>query len=100
MKSPAAEERRLAIGLVIDCVPLGQHPFMQDTGDQNAVLLLSVEQDALAMLVPTQAGADMTARPPEPWIVGEHLATCLKLVEVTGSLGFAPFTNGELGNTE
>ena len=52
------------------------------------------------MFVPAQARADMVARPSEPRIVGKHLATCLKLLDVTRGLGSVPFTNGELGNPE
>ena len=50
--------------LVIDSMPVGQHALMQDAGNQDAIPLLPVKQDVLAVFVTAQARTDMAARPP------------------------------------
>ena len=56
---------------------------MQDSRNQNAIALLTVKHGVLAMLQATQARANLLKRR----IVGQRLATNLKLTEVTGGLG-------------
>jgi hypothetical protein len=63
---------------------------MQDTRNENAAVLLTIENDVSAMLVPTQARGYLVATPAQPRIVSQGLTASLKLAEVPGSLGSPP----------
>jgi hypothetical protein len=86
--------------LIVDGVSIGQHALMQDASNQNARALPAVEQYMLAMLQTTQTGANVVTEPAQGRIVSKHLATNLKLAEVTGGLGFAPRAKGVIGDAQ
>jgi len=76
--------------LIIDGLFLGQHALMQNTRNQNAFTFPAVEHNMPAAFHATQTRANVVIRTPQRRVVGEHLTTCLKLVDVSIGLCFAP----------
>jgi hypothetical protein len=74
----------------VEGMSFGQHALMQDAGNENASRLLAIEHDVLAILHATQARPNMMASSAQCKIAGQHLATSLKLAEITDGLVFAP----------
>jgi hypothetical protein len=56
-------DSRLFVSVIRRMDP-GQHPFMEDTGNQNPALLPSIEYDMFAMLKTAQARTNVATRPP------------------------------------
>jgi hypothetical protein len=71
-------------------VSFGQHALMKDAGNQNTIGVLSVKDNVLAALHSPKAGTNIVTRSAQSGIIGKHLATGLKIVEVSDSLVFAP----------
>ena len=69
---------------------VGQHAPVQDSRNQNASAPLPVEYDVLAMLMTSQAGANVITGPADCRIVRKHLAASLQLAKVTSGLVCAP----------
>ena len=86
--------------LVVEGVSIGQHALMQDARNQNATTLLSVKHHVLAVLQAPQARTNVVTEPAQRRIVSKHLATNLKLAEVTGSLGAAPGAKGVIADAQ
>ena len=76
---------------LIDDLLVRQHAPMEDAGYKDAPDLDSIEDDMPAVLHPSQAGANAVACAAEFRIFGYVRATCLKAVDITKSLIFAPF---------
>jgi hypothetical protein len=45
--------------VIVELMSFGEHPLMQDTGNQDGSMFLPVKQDMLAMFVTVQAGANI-----------------------------------------
>jgi len=71
-------------------MPIREHPFMQNSGNQNACGLAPEEDDVLACLHAAKARANVIARAPGHGIVGEAPATLLQFINVTDGLNVAP----------
>ena len=67
---------------------------MQDARNQNAPVLLAVEQHMLTMLQTAQTRANVVTEPAQRRIISKHLATNLKLSDVADGLGTAPCAQG------
>jgi hypothetical protein len=57
--------------LVVDGVPLREHPLMQDAGNENSSRLAPEEHDMLALFHAAQAGANVIAGAARRRIVGQ-----------------------------
>jgi hypothetical protein len=66
------------------------HPLMQDAGDHNACRFPPIENHVPTVFHALQTGADVVTGAACHRIIREHLATNLEVVDVTGSLIFAP----------
>ena len=73
---------------------------MQDARNQNTTTLLPVKHHVLAMLQTSQARTNVVTEPAQRRIVSKHLATSLKLAEVTGGLGAAPGAKGVVSDAQ
>jgi hypothetical protein len=60
--SDISDDSRL-VGLVIRGMDPRQHPFMEDTGNQNPALHSSIEYDMFAMLKTAHARTNVATRP-------------------------------------
>ena len=78
--------------VVIDCVSFRQHPLVQDTRNKNAAHLTPEKHDVFALLDSAQAGANVIARAAGRRVVGQPLAACFEVIDITKSLLFAPRT--------
>ena len=67
---------------------------MQDAKNQNASRALAVEHNMAAALHSAQAGTNIITPSAQGGIIGQHLATRFKIVEVTDGLVFAPCAKG------
>ncbi len=67
---------------------------VEDAGYENPSAVLPVEDNMPAALHSAQAGSDILKASTKCRIVGQHLATHFKIVDVTGGLVFAPGTKG------
>jgi len=85
---------------IVDGVSIGQHALMQDARNQDTTTLLAVEHHVLAMLQALQARTNVVTEPAQRRIVSKHLATNLKLAEVTGGLGTAPCAKGVISDAQ
>jgi hypothetical protein len=86
--------------LIVDGVSIGQHALMQDARNQNTTTLLAVEHHVLAMLQAPQARTNVFTEPAQGRVVRKHLATNLKLAEVTGGLGTSPSAKGVISDAQ
>jgi hypothetical protein len=86
--------------VIIDGVSFRKHALVQDARYQNAVGGLSAKHGMLGALHPAEAGPNLATRPPERRIIGEHLATSLKIIKVTDGLVFTPGTEGMCADAE
>jgi hypothetical protein len=98
VRTPAQYSRFVV--LIVDGVSIGQHALMQDARNQNTTTLLAVEHHVLAMLQTPQARTNVVTEPAQRRIVSKHLATNLKLADVTGGLGFAPCAKGVIADAQ
>src|SRR5271154_5087406 len=73
---------------------IGQHPLMQDTGNQGPATLLPIEHDVPAMLMTAQARTDVITGSAQEGISGKHLTAGFNFVKVVGCLDCAPFAYG------
>jgi hypothetical protein len=71
----------LRVVLVLDGLVFGQHPLMQNTGNQNAAGLLPVKHHMLALLHAPQARSNFITGATERGIVGKEF-------ECNGRSGF------------
>ncbi len=76
--------------IVIESMPLREHAFMQNAGNQNACRFAPEEDDVLAHLHAVKARANVIARAPGHGIVGEAPAKLLQFIDVKDGLSFAP----------
>jgi hypothetical protein len=81
-------------------VSFGQHALMKDAGNQNTPGLLAVKDNVAAALHSTKSGANIVTRPAQRGIVGKHLATLLKIVDIPDGLVFAPGAKGMSADAE
>src|SRR5271166_1283319 len=90
----------LRVVLVLDGLVFGQHPLMQNTGNQNAARFLPVKHHMLALLHAPEARSNFITRATERGIVGKELkgaiwgpsSVCKKLTCWQLRLGWLPFT--------
>jgi len=85
---------------IVDGLSFGQHALVQDAGNQNASGVLAVKDNVPAALHPAKAGTNMVTRPAQRGMIGKHLATRLKIVDVTEGLVFAPGAKGISADAE
>ena len=78
----------------------GKHALVQNAGDQNTSGVLPVENDVPAVFHAPQAGADIITASAHGRIIGEHLATRLKVFKVADGLVFTPGAKGESAYAE
>src|SRR5208337_3627016 len=90
----------LRVVFVLDGLVFGQHPLMQNTGNQNAAGFLPVKHHMLALRHAPQARSNFITRATERGIVGKELATIFKLPNVTVGLGLAPGAKGIKADVE
>ena len=84
----------------VEGASFGQHALMKDAGNQNTPGALAVKDNVPAALHSTKAGTNIVTRPAQRGIIGKHLATRLKIVDVTDGLVFAPSTKGISADAE
>ena len=75
---------------IVDGVSFGQHALMKDARNQNASRLLAVKDNVPAAFHSTKAGTNIVARSAQRGIIGKHLATRLKIIDVMDGLVLAP----------
>jgi hypothetical protein len=63
---------------------------MKNAGDHNALRALPVKDNVAAASHSTKAGSNILTRPARGGIVGKHLATRLKIIDIPDGLVFAP----------
>jgi hypothetical protein len=80
--------------VVVDSGSLRQHAFVQDSGNENSVLVTPEKHDVLALFHTAQAGTYIVAGAAGRRSVSKPPAACLKRVNVTDRLGFAPTAKG------
>ena len=84
----------------VDGTQLGQHVLVQDAGDQNTSSRPPVKHNMPAALHTTQARANVVTRPTHCRVIGEHLATCFQVVDITIGLSLAPGTQCIVGDAQ
>jgi hypothetical protein len=75
-------------------VSFGQHALMKDARNQNTSGVLAVKDNVPAAFHSTKAGTNIVTHSAQRGIIGKHLATRLKIVDVTDGLVFAPTAKG------
>ena len=86
--------------LVFDGMAIGQHALVQNAGDEDTVAVAAIKQDVRTVLVASQAGTNVITGTTQLRIGSQLLAAQLQIVEVTGSLGLAPGSQGVLGDAQ
>jgi hypothetical protein len=81
-------------------VSFGKHALVQDARNQNAPGVRSVKYNMFAALHPPEAGTNIVTRSPQLGIIGKHLTTGLKIINVTDGLVFAPGAEGIRADAE
>jgi hypothetical protein len=84
----------------VEGMSTGQHALMQDSRNQNTTAPLSVEYDMPAMLMPAQTRTNVFAKPAQRRIASQGMATGLKLADVAGGLGLAPFMKSVIADAQ
>lgn len=73
---------------------------MKNARNQNPSRVHAVKDNVPAALHSTKSGTNIVTRTAQRGILGERLATRLKIVEVTDGLVFAPGAKGIRADTE
>jgi hypothetical protein len=75
---------------LLDGISPGKHPLVEDARDQNAIGIVSVEDDMPSVLHAAQATTNIIADPTCLRVVGKHLATRSEIGNVADRLIYAP----------
>ena len=68
----------------------GKHALVQNARNQNAVLLLAVEDNVGAMFQTAQAGPNVVGFPAQFGMAGQGLTTRFQFGQIASGLGLAP----------
>jgi hypothetical protein len=67
---------------------------MQNAGNQNAAGRLAVKDNVSTVLHSPKSGMNILTHPAQGWVIGEHLAARLKIIDVTDGLFLPPGGEG------
>jgi len=79
-----------ALLIIIDWLVFGQHPIVQDSANEDIVMLASKEQNMAARLDPPEARTDMLTGTADARNIDEIPGHCLELIDVARGLNVAP----------